>query len=576
MTDSVVVASLVEDTSLWRGRVRPVLGVWAKWLTIGTAIIALLGIIAYPLIYLLKFSLTTEQGAFTLDSFAEVFGEPGMLTATVNSLWLVALVVVFSLTLGTSLAWLVARSNVPGKGFITASAGIAFVIPTFITVIAWIYLAAPNSGLLNKWLIGEFGLSSPPLNMISFGGLVLIETAHLYPLVFFSVLSALNNVDVSYEQAARILGAGRLRTVLTITLPLVTPAIFASSILVMLDTLSSFGAPSVIGTMANFSVLTTKLYDLLAFPPRLNLAAATAVPIVAYTLLCLAMQRALVARDDYRTLTGKVTRPEPVDLGRWRWLGGLFAAIVVLFCAVLPLGGLVVLSLTKVLGVPASFENLGLSHYLSLFDYGFGTFEAFKNSLILALCTATVCASLAVVCAWLVERTNIAGRGVITVLIMIAYGFPSIAFGVGIMLGYIGAFYGTLTLLLIAYAAKQLPVVFVLVRTALKQISTDLEEAARISGAGWVRTLADITLPLMRVSIGIGWILVFSLSIRELSMSVLLAQTDTQVMSTVILQFIADGTIESAAALSVIIVLICLAVMGVVWKISGRSVATGY
>ncbi|MFB8831781.1 ABC transporter permease [Azotobacter sp. CWF10] len=543
----------------------------ARLAIIGAAIAALLGIVAYPLAYLLKFSLTGADGAFTLDTFGTVLHTPGMFAAAGNSLTLVAWVVTLSTLVGTALAWLVARTDVPAKGLVVACAGISFVIPTFITVIAWIFLAAPNSGYLNKLLADWFGIASPPFDVISFGGLVLIETIHLYPLVFFSVLSALNNVDVSHEQAARILGAGRLRSALTISLPLVLPAILASAILVMLDTLSSFGAPSVIGTMANFSVLTTKLYDLLAFPPQLNLAAATAVPIVVYTLLCLGVQRLFVGRDDYRTLGGKVIRPQPVALGRWRWLAFAAALAVVFLSAVLPLGGLLVLSLIQVLGMPIDAGNLALSHYRQLFDESFGTFAAFKNSMLLALATATLCAGLAVVCAWIVERTRLPGRGLITVLIMIAYGFPSIAFGVGIMLGYIDAFHGSLILLLIAYAAKQLPVTFVLVRTALKQISADLEEAARIAGAGWLRSLRDITLPLLRVSVGIGWILVFSLSIRELSMSVLLAQTDSQVMSTVILQLIADGSIEMAAALSVVVVAICLGVMGLVWKIAGRA-----
>ena len=545
-----------------------------KWLIIGAAIVILLGIVAYPLAYLFKFSLTDADGRFTLATFGTVLHQAGMVKAAVNSVRLVVCVVISTTLIGTLLAWIVARTDVPGKKMIMATAGITFVVPTFVTVIAWMFLAAPNAGYLNTWLVRVLDLSSPPFDIISFNGLVLIETLHLYPLVFFSVLSALNNVDVSYEQAARILGAGRWRTTMTITLPLVLPAIMASTILVMLDTLSSFGAPAVIGTMANFSVLTTKLYDLVTFPPQLNLAAAIAVPIVIYTLVCLAVQRLLVGRDDFRTLTGNVTQTQTISLGRWRWPLLAVMVLTALISVVLPLGSLVVLSLLKVLGMDITPDNLALDNYRQLFDQSYGAFAALKNSLLLALATATVCATLAVVCAWVVERTTLAGRGIITVLIMIAYGFPSIAFGVGIMLGYVGALYGTLTLLLIAYTAKQLPVAFVLVRTALRQISVDLEEAARIAGAGWLRTLLDITLPLMKVSVAIGWVLVFSLSIRELSMSVMLAQTDSQVMSTVIMQDISDGSIELGATLSVIIVAISTLVLGIVWKISGNRIST--
>ena len=546
----------------------------SRWVLIGAALAALVAIVLYPLLYLLKFSLTAEDGSFTLATFAAVFSEPGMLQAALNSLLLVAIVVVVSTFIGTLLAWLVARTDVPFKGAITTSAGISFVIPTFITVIAWIFLAAPNSGLLNKVLMEVLGLEQAPLNIISFGGLALIEIVHLYPLTFFSVLAALKNVDVSHEQAARVLGAGRLRTVLTITLPLVLPAILASSILVMLDTLSSFGAPTVIGTMANFSVLTTKLYDLLTFPPRLNLAAAVAVPIVLYTLICLWVQRRLIQGDDYRSIGGKSSAEQLMQLTHWRLPAGALALLSIFITAVLPLSGLLLLSVIKVLGMPIEASNLGLNHYHSLIDESFGTLDAVYNSLWLSLLTASVCVCLAVACAWIVERTQLPGRASVTALIMVAYGFPSIAFGVGIMLGYLDLFYGTLSLLLIAYVAKQLPVAFVLVRTALKQVSVDLEEAARIVGATWLRAVWDITLPLLKVSLVIGWVMVFSLSIRELSMSVLLSQADTQVMSTVILQYIADGSIEVAAALSALIVAICLAVMGVVYLLSRHNAHT--
>ncbi|HEY0208017.1 iron ABC transporter permease [Acerihabitans sp.] len=544
-----------------------------KWLIIGAAILVLLAIVAWPLGWLFAFSLTSAEGHFTLDTFHTLLIEPGMLAAAWNSLRLVVSVVLGATFIGTLLAWIVARTDTPGKGLIIAAVGVTFVIPTFITVIAWIFLAAPNAGYLNIVLRHLFDLDAPPLNIISFNGLVLIETIHLYPLVFFSVLSALNNVDASYEQAARVLGAGRLRSALTITLPLVLPAILASTILVMLDTLSSFGAPSVIGTMANFSVLTTRLYDLMTFPPHLNMAAAIAVPIVLYTLLCLGVQRLFIGRDDFRTLSGKVTQGQAVALGRWRWAMLALVVVVLLVSVVLPVLSLVVLSMIKVLGLGISWHNLALDHYRYVFGQREVAFTALKNSLMLAVATATLCACLAVVCAWVVERTQLPGRGVITVLIMIAYGFPSIAFGVGMMLGYVNLLYGTLTLLLIAYTAKQLPVAFVLARTALRQIAVELEEAARIAGAGWLRVILDITLPLLKVSVGIGWVLVFSLSIRELSMSVMLAQTDSQVMSTVIMQYISDGSIELGATLSVIIIAISMLVLGIVSKASGRTLS---
>ena len=349
------------------------------------------------------------------------------------------------------------------------------------------------------------------------------------------------------------------------------PAILTSVILVMLDALSSFGAPAAIGTMANFSVLTTKIYDLITFPPKFNYAAAVAMPIMIFTLISLLIQKYAIRAENFRTLTGKATPDQIIRLGRWRWLTSGFCIVVALVTAILPIGALILLSVLKSFGADVTIENLVSQHYALIFNENFSARASIGNSLLLAAATATVCAFLGLIFAWVVERIDFFGKGSITFLIMVAYGFPSIAYAVGIMMGYIDWFYGTLTLILIAYAGKLLPIAFVLIRNGIQQLSVDLEEAARISGAGWLRGIVDITFPLMRGAVGIGWVLVFSLSLRELSMSAILSQADTQVMPTVVIQFIEDGAIELAAALSVIIVTISIAILAFVKRFSGRT-----
>ncbi|MDR6952532.1 iron(III) transport system permease protein [Ancylobacter sp. 3268] len=533
-------------------------------LVIGLSLAILFALIAYPLILLTGYSLVDAQGHLTFETFEKAFARRGMWQATVNSAWLVALVTTSACALGIPLAWIVARTDAPGKALVTLAAGVSFVIPTFISVISWIFLAAPNSGYLNRLATGYLGFESAPFNIMSFGGLVFIEIVGVYPLVFFAVNAALNNVDASHEQAARILGSNRLRTTLTITLPLVRPAILSAVILVMLDALSSFGAPSAIGTMANFSVITTKIYDLLKFPPQFNYAAAVAMPIMVFTAISLLIQKYAIRAENFRTLTGKATPEQILTLGRWRWVAGGFCLIVALVTAILPVGALLLLSALSSFGADIRFDNLVGKHYALIFDENFAARASILHSLLLALATATVCATLGLVLGWVVERFRFFGRELIGFLVMIAYGFPSIAYAVGVLMGYVDLFYGTLTLILIAYAGKLLPIAFVLVRNGIQQLSTDLEEAARISGAGWLRSIKDVTFPLVRGAVGIAWVLVFSLSLRELSMSAILAQSDTQVMPTVVLQFIEDGAVELAAALAVVIVVVSLAMLGLI------------
>jgi iron(III) transport system permease protein len=538
---------------------------------LAAALILLLLLVGYPIAMLAKYSFIDASGHLTFDSFSTVFSEGGMLSASLNSLRLVVFVTGGAIAVGLPLAWLVGRTDMPCKWLVRGAAAVSFAIPSFITVIAWIFMAAPNSGYLNKLAIHWFGLVAPPLNIIGFKGLVFIETVHLYPLVFFAATAALSNIDASYEQSARVLGAGRLRTALTVTLPLITPALVTGAILCSLDALSSFGAPAALGSMANFSVLTTKLYDLITYPPKLDLAAAASVPIILYMLLCLIIQRYVVRSGGYVTVVGRSVAPQATPLGAWRYPSLLVCISLALITAVLPVAALLLLSLSQ-FGTDVNFSHLVGAHYAMLFDDSFPIIDSIQHSLVLALEAATVCLGLGFVLAWLVERTGMRGRGLITITVMISYGFPSIAFGLGILLGYINLLYGTLTIILLAYVAKKLPIAFVFVRNALQQIAPDLEAAARVAGAGWFRASFDITLPLLRSATWITWIMVFSLCLHELPMSALLTQSGNAVISTTVVQYIADGAIEVAAAMSVLIVVISIAALGVAKLLSGRGV----
>jgi iron(III) transport system permease protein len=543
----------------------------AKLFVLAGALLILGGLILYPLALLVKFGLTNANGVPTLRPVITAFSEPGILKATGNSALLGIYVTAGALALGLPLAWLVARTDIPGKALIRIAAAVAFVVPSFITVIAWLFLAAPNSGLLNTIAGSMLGTETPVFNIVSFGGLVFIEIAHLYPLVFFAVSAALSNVDPSYEQVARVLGAGRLRTMLVVTMPLVKPAIVSSAILVMLDALSSFGAPAAIGTMANFSVLTTKIYQLLSFPPRLELAAAISIPIVVFTLFCLLLQRQFVKDSRYRTLSGKAGSAQPVRLNKARIPALLFCTLVFAVTSILPLIALAVLSLLTAYGADVTWQNMTLNNFEMIADPTFSVFDAVNHSIFLSAVSAAVCIVLGVLFAWFVERTAIFGRGLVTVTILIAYGFPAVAFAVAVMLGYLSLLYGTFSILLIAYVAKKLPISFVLFRSGLKQITPDLEEAARVGGAGWVRTVTQITLPLLKSSIWAAALLIFALGLRELPMSAILSQPNTQVMSTKVMEYLETGAVELAAAMALIIVALSLFALVLSKAISGRS-----
>jgi iron(III) transport system permease protein len=346
-------------------------------------------LVGFPIAMLVGHSFVDGSGHFSSEAFELLLTDQAIKSAAVNSLFFIGYVTAGCLAVGVPLAWLVARTDVPAKLCIRGAIAVAFIIPSFINVIAWIFLAAPNSGTLNKLLVWWLGLAAPPFNIFSFGGLVFIETAHLFPIVFFAVATALANIDASHEQAARMLGAGRWRTTMTITLPLAAPAVISSATLCMLDALSSFGAPAAIGTMANFSVLSTAIYGLLTYPPRLELAAAVSLPIMLFTLLCLGVQQRYLRRNNFVTVTGKASAPQLMNLGSWCYPALALALTMVCCAAVLPFFALLALSLLKAFGTELTMGNFGLQHYRAVFDDSFTVFPAVKNSLILALAGAT-------------------------------------------------------------------------------------------------------------------------------------------------------------------------------------------
>lgn len=541
-------------------------------IVLGFAGLVLAAAIAYPLYLVFKFSLYTPQDGLSLKNFVIIFEQRGILAAVWNSTLLAVLVPIGCLLIGIPFAYLVSRTDLPGKAIIRTCAAAAFVIPSFITVIGWVFLAAPNSGQLNKFARAFLDADGPLINIYSFSGLIFVEVAHLFPIAFFAISASLDNMDASYEQAARILGAGRARTAATVTVPLVGPAIVSAAMLCSIDALAAFGAPAALGLPGNFSVLTLKIYQLISEPPRLELAAALSIPIICFTLFCLYLQRLYLRRSRFVTVGGKATPVKAIELGVWRWPIFAICIIVCTATVILPVLALIALSFLRTFGARLSLSNMTTDNYTILFDPSLPILASFQNSFLLAIGTACCCAALALLYVWIVERTTLPGRGVVTGIIMVVYGLPPVALGVGIILGYINLLYGTLAILLLGYIAKHLPLSFVMIRNAVKQVTPELEEVSRICGATWLRSIKDITVPLLKPAILMAWILVFALSLRELPLSVMLVQPGTEVMAVSVLNLIGSSFLESAAAVSILIVAVSVVSMFIARIVAGRGV----
>lgn len=512
------------------------------------------------------------DGPLTLNNYISVFQEGGLIDALENSLYVSTWTTLFSLLIAVPMAWAVARTDMPLKTTITAASAATFVVPSFIVVIAWIFLLGPNEGGVTLFL-ESIGLKLP-FAIFSREGLIFVLTLHLYPLIFHTLVSALANMDASYEEAAGAVGAGKLRTLWSVTLPLMLPALISGVILVFLDSLALFGAARAIGLSGRFHVLTTKIYILFKHPPRFELAAAAALPLMCFTVVALWIQKWLLGRKRFITLTGRAGAAKPIELGRWKWALLAFCLTIVGLSLVLPVSTLVVSSFLASWGEPITWENLTIESYTIIADSP-DVYTAVSNGMRLAFSAASVCVLLAMAIVWLVERTEIPGRGLLSFLAMVPFAFPSAALAVGLILIFIHPpfeLYGTLWIILVGYVIKRIAFAYIFARNALKQLGPEMEEAARVLGAGWFRTMGEVTLPLLKSGLAAAWVLIFSICLRELTMSILFYLPGTETMAVIVFNYFEDGTFEVASAISVVILLISFFSVFLVKSVIGKGV----
>jgi iron(III) transport system permease protein len=571
LSDNQPCARLLQDSLLrWVDSARQE---WLRTLIMIAAVLAVGWLVLYPLGILFKMGFTSAKGGFTLANYALVFTEPGVFDALVNSLIISTATTFFSLVVALPMAWAVSRTTMAGRGFFRVAVLVAFVIPNFITAIAWILLLGPNAGMINQFLRDVIGISLG-LNIYSMSGLVMVLTFSFYPLIFFAATAALDNMEPSYEEAAQMSGASAIRGSLSIAIPLVLPAIMSSSVFVFLEAMGAFGAPAAIGNAAYFHTLTTKIYELFSYPPRFELAAAAATPIIAFTVFGLMMQRYAIGGRRYNVITGKASKSHAVDIGWRKWILFVYCALVIFATVGLPLYVLVRTSLLKRWGLPASWQNFTLDYYAALFDTSTILPTAMFNSFFISAGTATICVILAVLIVWLVERTTLPGRSLLTFISTVTFAFPGVALGVGFVLGYNTgplAIYGTLLLFFVAFTAHRFPFAFLFLRNNVKQLSTELEEAARMSGASWTRTIVDISVPLLKSGILAAWMMVFAVTLRELSMAILLYVRGTETLPIAIFSFVDNGTFGIASSISVVLIALSILSVALLRLLSGKA-----
>ncbi len=534
---------------------------------------ALLLLIALPLGWIGYLSLSGERG-LTLAHYARVLSDPRLQKALGNTVVLALWAGVASLLVGAPLAWLTARTDLPGKRVIQSLIMASFVTPPFLGAFAWVMLAGPNAGYLNRIYRGLTGAEEPLLNIFTMPGLIFVVTLYTFPYVYIMIVNTLGMIASDLEEAASILGASRLWVALTITLPMVFPAILSGFILSVLQALALFGSPAILALPAGFHTITTQIWSLFQYPPKTEVAAAFSVPLLLATALLLFAQKRLLGRRGYAAVGGKGAQRRTIPLGRWRY-PALASCLAVMACAIfLPYGMLAKAAFSRAWAQPFTWDNATLANWSFTF-LSSSTQSAIVNTLELGVLTACIGTALAAVLAYITSRRLIAGHQVLGFLVLAPVVIPGVVLAVGLFIAYTRPpllLYGTLWILFIAYLTKEMPVGYSQSDATFRGIHPELEEAGRILGAGRLRVLREITAPLARSGIIATWCFVFIGVIRELSASILLFTPNTKVMSVVIFDLKEEGQFGAIAVLGLFMLVMTFATVVLMQTLLGRDV----
>ena len=534
---------------------------------------ALLLLMLLPLAWLGYLSVSGERG-FTLAHYARVFTDPRFQKALWNTVVLAFWSGLLSLALGAPMAWLTARTDLPGQRIIRGLTLASFVTPPFLGAFAWVMLAGPNAGYLNKLYRGLTGAEGPLLNIFSMPGLIFVVALYTFPYVYIMIVNTLELIASDLEEAASILGANRLWVAVTVTLPMVAPAILSGFILSVLQALALFGSPAILALPAGFHTITTQIWALFQYPPKLEMAAAFSVPLLLATALLLFLQKRLLGRRGYAAVGGKGAQRRPIPLGLWRQ-PALIACLAVMTCAIfLPYGILAKAAFSRAWAQPLTWDNLTLGNWSFTF-LSISTQTAIVNTLELGILTACVGAGLAALLAYITNRRLIVGHQVLGFLALAPVVIPGVVLAVGLFIAYTRPpflLYGTLWILFLAYLTKEMPVGYSQSDATFRGIHPELEEAGRILGAGRLRVLREITAPLARSGIIATWCFIFIGVIRELSASILLFTPNTKVMSVVIFDLKEEGQFGAIAVLGLFMLAVTFVTVVLMQTVLGRDV----
>jgi iron(III) transport system permease protein len=535
----------------------------------------LLLLVVNPLARLLWASFENgDSGGFTLANYATAYGRWRYLEALGNSLVLGAAVALLGTLFGVPMAWAVSRTDMPAKTLVWAAILGTFIVPSYLGAVAWILLAGPNAGWLNRAWVWLTGAAAGPFNIYSMTGLVLVIASYSFPYMFVFTRSALDLISSELEDAASTLGAGCLRTTLRITLPLTLPAILAASIVMFLEAIALFGAPALIALPGRFQVMTTMLWQFFEFPPKIQVAAAYSMPLLAITALLFWLQRRIIARKGYVALTGKGGERRLIALGPWRWVMLAYCLFVTSLSFFLPMAVVLQAAFAKAWGRGFSLDNLTLRNLTFVLIDQPLTRAATLHTFVYGGAAAILALGLASSLAYAVHRRILPAGGVLAYIAMAPFVIPGIVLAIGFYAAYTTpplVLYGTAWILILAFTTRFLPIAYANSDAAVRSINPELEDAVRILGGGRLLAMRRVVAPLLKRGLAGAFVLVFIPATRELSSAIFLYTTGTQVLSVLLFDKSDEGNFELLSSIGLLLVVITVVLVLAGFRLVGRD-----
>lgn len=537
-----------------------------------------------PVLFLVFSSFNTappaQEATYGLENWRAAFIDPRMLDAIWTTVRLAVTRVAIAVVVGILFAWLIARTDMPGGSSFEFLFWVAFFIPALPLTLGWIMLLDPQTGLVNKLLTQLPFITDGPLNIYSFWGIVWIHlTATSIPIAVILFSPAFRQMSATLEESARMCGASALMTLRRVTVPLLVPAILPATAIMLIRSLEAFEIELLVGTPVGIFVYSTRIYDLLdESPPQYGMATALGTIFLVAILLFASLYLLYIRGRRFTTVTGQGFSTERIKLGRWRWVAFWLCAFYLFFSFGLSLVFLILGSFMRRFGFFDIAEPFTLSHWAKLLRDPI-LLSSLGNSMILGTATALLAVVLFSLVAYVVVRSQLAGRRLVDMMAWVPWAIPGVLMGLALLWLYLetplrAVLYGSLTGMVLAMIIKELPVGTQLLKAGFIRLGNELEEAARICGASWPLTYRKIILPLVSPVLISVAVLSFQGAVRDIATIVFLYSNASRPLSILLLEYSFSGELERGAAVGILLVAMISVMALIARRLGYRAGAT--